>query len=83
MKVLRRLLFVRKGYRDEDYPSAVAIADKCRELGAEYLRGKRTGRNGVDGQIVCVAPVEAVEELLACADSQSWTMTVEGTVRRW
>lgn len=52
MKVLRRLLFVRKGYRDEDYPSAVAIADKCRELGAEYLLGKRTGRNGVDGQIV-------------------------------
>ena len=83
MKVLRRLLFVRKGYRDEDYPSAVAIADKCRELGAESLRGKRTGRNGVDGQIVCVAPVEAVEELLACADSQGWTMTVEGTVRRW
>ena len=34
MKVLRRLLFVRKGYRDEDYPSAVAIADKCRELDA-------------------------------------------------
>lgn len=60
MKVLRRLLFVRKGYRDEDYPSAVAIADKCRELGAEYLRGKR-----------------------ACADSQGWVMTVEGTVRRW
>ena len=28
-------------------------------------------------------PVEAVEELRACADSQSWTMTVEGTVRRW
>ena len=83
MKVLRRLLFVRNGYRDEDYTSAVAIADKCMKLGAEYLRGKRTGRNGVDCQIVCVAPVEAVEELLACADSQSWTMTVEGTVRRW
>ena len=83
MKVLRRLLFVRKNYRDEDYPSAVAIADKCRELGAEYLRGKRTGRNGVDGQIVCVAPVAAVDELRACADSQGLVMTVEGTVRRW
>ena len=61
----------------------MAIADKCMKLGAEYLRGKRTVRNGVDCQIVCVAPVEAVEELRACADSQGWTMTVEGTVRRW
>ena len=83
MKVLRRLLFMKRGYTFYDYPSAMAIANKASELGCTGIRGKHRGRNGIDGQLMATAPAEAVEPLLQLAESVGWEMSHEGTVKMW
>ena len=81
MITLHRLLFLKRGYTFDDYPSAMAIANKARELGCTGIRGKRRGSKGIDGQLMATAPAEAVEPLRQLAESGGWEMSHEGTVK--